>query len=87
MGRLSFVAMNASAAQTQKLALVLTTITGGCDRFYRIAGSDKHGTVVGSGLGLAIVKSIVDFHGATLTLGRSERLNGLKLSVGFSQAT
>ncbi len=57
------------------------------DRFYRIAGSDAPGTVVGSGLGLAIVKSIVELHGATLTLGHSERLGGLKVSVGFAQLT
>ena len=57
------------------------------DRFYRIAGSDVPGTVVGSGLGLAIVKSIVELHGATLTLGCSERLGGLKVSVGFAQVT
>ena len=51
------------------------------DRFYRIAGSEASG----SGLGLAIVKSIAERHGATLVLGRSERLGGLSAVVEFSK--
>lgn len=49
------------------------------DRFYRVAGSEA----AGSGLGLAIIKAIAERHGATLTLGQSERLNGLKATVTF----
>ena len=49
------------------------------DRFYRIAGSE----VSGSGLGLAIIKAIAERHGATLTLGQSERLGGLSAVVTF----
>lgn len=49
------------------------------DRFYRVAGSEA----AGSGLGLAIIKAIAERHGATLTLGRSERLHGLKATVAF----
>lgn len=49
------------------------------DRFYRIAGSEASG----SGLGLAIIKAIAERHGATLTLGQSERLGGLSAVVAF----
>ncbi len=49
------------------------------DRFYRIAGS----AAGGSGLGMAIIKAIADRHNATLTLGQSERLNGLQVTVRF----
>jgi two-component system OmpR family sensor kinase len=49
------------------------------DRFYRIAGSEASG----SGLGLAIIKAIAERHGATLTLGQSERLGGLSAVVTF----
>ncbi|MFL6708058.1 MAG: ATP-binding protein [Massilia sp.] len=49
------------------------------DRFYRIAGSEA----AGSGLGLAIIKAIAERHGATLTLGQSERLGGLAARVSF----
>jgi len=49
------------------------------DRFYRIAGSEAGG----SGLGLAIIKAIAERHGATLALGKSERLGGLGVSVQF----
>ncbi|MDP3669412.1 MAG: ATP-binding protein [Telluria sp.] len=49
------------------------------DRFYRIAGSEASG----SGLGLAIIKAIAERHGATLTLGQSERLGGLSATVRF----
>jgi two-component system OmpR family sensor kinase len=50
------------------------------DRFYRVPGSEA----AGSGLGLAIIKSIAERHGATLTLGKSERLGGLSATVTFS---
>jgi len=49
------------------------------DRFYRIAGSEAGG----SGLGLAIIKAIAERHGATLALGKSERLGGLGVTVQF----
>lgn len=51
------------------------------DRFYRIAGSGA----TGSGLGLAIVKSIAELHGASLDLGHSERLGGLRVRVRFTR--
>ena len=51
------------------------------DRFYRVAGSEA----AGSGLGLAIIKAIAERHGATLTLGQSERLKGLCATVVFRQ--
>ena len=51
------------------------------DRFYRVAGSEA----AGSGLGLAIIKAIAERHGATLTLGRSERLGGLAATVVFKR--
>jgi two-component system OmpR family sensor kinase len=50
------------------------------DRFYRIAGSEAGG----SGLGLAIIKAIADRHGASLSLGDSERLGGLCACVRFT---
>ncbi|HZV64767.1 MAG TPA: ATP-binding protein, partial [Telluria sp.] len=50
------------------------------DRFYRIAGSEA----AGSGLGLAIIKAIAERHGATLTLGQSERLGGLSATIQFA---
>jgi two-component system OmpR family sensor kinase len=52
------------------------------DRFYRIAGSEA----AGSGLGLAIIRAIAERHGATLALGRSERLGGLSAVVAFPKA-
>jgi two-component system OmpR family sensor kinase len=53
------------------------------DRFYRVPGSEA----AGSGLGLAIIKAIAARHGATLTLGQSERLGGLSAVVSFPPAT
>jgi two-component system OmpR family sensor kinase len=49
------------------------------DRFYRVAGSEANG----SGLGLAIIKAIAERHGAQLTLGQSERLGGLSVTIQF----
>lgn len=49
------------------------------DRFYRAGESQAPG----SGLGLAIVKSIADQHGATLDIGRSESLGGLRVRLHF----
>jgi two-component system, OmpR family, sensor kinase len=53
------------------------------DRFYRVAGS----TAPGSGLGLAIVQTIAQRHGATVELGQSQRLGGLRVDVRFPPAT
>jgi two-component system OmpR family sensor kinase len=56
------------------------------DRFFR-AGAEgaraDEAPQTGSGLGLAIVKAIAARHGATLQLGRSERLGGLQVDVQF----
>jgi two-component system OmpR family sensor kinase len=52
------------------------------DRFYRIAGTEGGG----SGLGLAIVKTIADLHHATVQIGRSASLGGLRVSVTFESA-
>jgi two-component system, OmpR family, sensor kinase len=52
------------------------------DRFYRVPGTEG----AGSGLGLAIVKAIADAHGAVLSLGRSERLGGLRAELRFPVA-
>ena len=49
------------------------------DRFYRVPDAPARG----SGLGLAIVKTIADQHGATLLLGVSERLGGLRVELRF----
>ena len=53
------------------------------DRFFRASDTAQE---TGSGLGLAIVKAIADRHGATLALGASERLGGLKVEVRFAPA-
>jgi len=50
-------------------------------RFYRVPGSPAGG----SGLGMAIVQSIAERHSATLSLDRSARLGGLKISVDFPE--
>ncbi len=47
------------------------------DRFHRLPGSQANG----SGLGLSIVKSVADLHRASLTLGASEALGGLCVTV------
>ena len=53
------------------------------DRFYRVPDAPARG----SGLGLAIVKTIADQHGATLLLGVSERLGGLRVELQFRAVT
>lgn len=62
------------------------------DRFFRAAnvtgaaGESTNPAIspeTGSGLGLAIVKVIAERHGATLQLGTSERLGGLRVEVRF----
>jgi two-component system OmpR family sensor kinase len=53
------------------------------DRFYR-TGDAQAASAPGSGLGLAIVKSIADLHGASVSLGPSERLGGLRVAVRFA---
>lgn len=56
------------------------------DRFVRAGaegGRADEAPQTGSGLGLAIVKAIAGRHGATLRLGSSERLGGLKVDVQF----
>ena len=52
------------------------------DRFYRHAAGDEPGT----GLGLAIVRSVVERHGASVTLGDSP-LGGLRVEVRFAPAS
>lgn len=47
------------------------------DRFHRILGSGAEG----SGLGLAIVQEIISDHGGRITLGASDMLGGLAVSV------
>ncbi|WP_411884923.1 ATP-binding protein [Polaromonas sp. YR568] len=56
------------------------------DRFFRASAEGARADEApqtGSGLGLAIVKAIAARHGATLQLGRSERLGGLQVEVRF----
>jgi two-component system OmpR family sensor kinase len=56
------------------------------DRFVRAGaegGRADEAPQTGSGLGLAIVKAIAGRHGATLRLGSSVRLGGLKVDVQF----
>lgn len=53
------------------------------DRFFRVVESAQVGQESGSGLGLAIVQVIAQRHAATLVLGRSQRLGGLKVEVVF----
>ena len=59
------------------------------DRFFRAsgatgqAGESADTATFGSGLGLAIVNTIAERHSATLQLGTSERLGGLKVEVRF----
>ncbi|WP_206243421.1 ATP-binding protein [Novosphingobium terrae] len=50
------------------------------DRFYRGRGV----AAAGSGLGLAIVKRIADRHAASVSLGDSASLGGLKVDVAFA---
>ena len=49
------------------------------DRFYRVAGSEGHG----SGIGLSIVARIAELHGATVEIGTGLHGRGLGVSVRF----
>lgn len=51
------------------------------NRFYRVGGDRHQSGAPGSGLGLAIVKELVQLHGGTISLGRSEFATGLKVTV------
>lgn len=53
------------------------------DRFFRASTASAE---VGSGVGLAIVKVIADRHGATVALGRSARLGGLRVDVRLARS-
>ncbi len=53
------------------------------DRFFRAGGGLAE---TGSGLGLAIVKTIADRHGASLQLGQSARLGGLRVEMRMAGA-
>jgi two-component system OmpR family sensor kinase len=57
------------------------------DRFYRSEAQAQQAP--GSGLGLALVRSIADDHGASLRLGHSTALGGLRveLAMPLSRAT
>lgn len=50
------------------------------DRFYRASTASAE---VGSGVGLSIVKVVAERHGATVALGTSARLGGLRVDVHF----
>lgn len=52
------------------------------DRFYRVAGSEAEG----SGLGLAIVRTVAERLGATVRLGHSASLGGLRAEIRFPAA-
>ncbi len=51
------------------------------DRFYRSEAQAQQAP--GTGLGLALVRSIADDHGATLRLGHSTALGGLRVELGM----
>lgn len=53
------------------------------NRFQRIDGDRSSSGVAGCGLGLSIVSQIVELHQAQMTLGRSEELGGLSVSIVF----
>jgi two-component system sensor histidine kinase QseC len=53
------------------------------DRFYRVGGDRHNSTTVGCGLGLPIVKHIVQLHNGQISLARSSKLKGLKVTVIF----
>ena len=54
------------------------------NRFQRIGGDRNASSVPGCGLGLSIVRQIVELHQAEITLGRSEELGGLSVSIVFT---
>jgi len=53
------------------------------ERFYRIDGDQHASGTLGCGLGLAIVKHIAVMHHATISLGKSPTLGGLKINLQF----
>ncbi|QCB48306.1 ATP-binding protein [Hydrogenophaga sp. PAMC20947] len=53
------------------------------DRFYRVPGE----VAPGSGLGLAIVSAIAQWHGARMSLGRSEAHGGLRVAVRWAKGS
>ncbi len=55
-------------------------------RFHRGNGEDESAAQAGCGLGLAIAERTCERHGATIDLGRSETLGGLRASVSFPAA-
>jgi two-component system sensor histidine kinase QseC len=55
------------------------------NRFQRIGGDQNSSSAPGCGLGLSIVRQIVELHQAQITLGRSEELGGLSVSIMFSE--
>jgi len=52
-------------------------------RFYRVDGDQHDSGIIGCGLGLAIVQHIANIHNARISLGQSEQLGGLKVTVEF----
>ena len=54
-----------------------------CAELFNIAGQGAIVTGAGSGLGLAIAQSIARRHHATITLGTSNHLGGLLVTVRF----
>jgi len=57
------------------------------DRFYRLDGDRHPSETGGSGLGLSIVKHIVDIHGGSVKLSRSDELGGLCVTIIFYSKT
>ncbi|MDX2426107.1 MAG: ATP-binding protein [Cycloclasticus sp.] len=53
------------------------------ERFYRVDGDQHASGTLGCGLGLAIVQHIAIMHHATISLGLSPTLGGLKISLQF----
>ncbi|MBU3070726.1 hypothetical protein KOI40_12910 [Aestuariicella sp. G3-2] len=53
------------------------------DRFYRLGGDQHDSNIIGSGLGLSIVEHIVRLHKGSITLGQSEALGGLCVTINL----
>ena len=53
------------------------------ERFFR-APAQANQSFSGSGLGLAIVAAVAQAHAATVTLGESPQLGGLRVEVSFA---